>query len=725
MYRIIQIVILNLMAFLPVCSMLTNAQTVESHESKSNEYILILNSRSSESLWSTVVSNLIRHEIESQNPQTIVNISFAGISDKNSFLTGRYGMQAAFANGRISKYSTTPKVLVLIGDESWMYYRIMNHRGLWQDVPVVLVGVRPKVMNDYGRFYQYKAIPDSLLIPLEASVNKLPVTALVEKNNETYTLWLMKQLMPGLKRIIFLSGGTYQDVYAVKVLDKTIGIQYPELEMTVIRTDRVRAEEWQSELRDLPPHTAVLTDCGEMPIRTNAPVFQLNESELAGKTVVGGYYSSCKSYAAKTADIVLRIYNGEPVTSIPFTFIDGEEPHLNRLALKHFGMSRHASTLLGVQYTNLPTPFFKKYKRTVLILSLLGITLVIALLLNLREKHYRSFILKSMEKYRRAYDEYRILYDNIPMGLIFFDKKGKILNRNQSSDLFFDKVPPEERDNFNLFRTGMIDQQSKKRIGKRLSVNKAFDFDDRRLRVIFRHTQDEDSQDGSSILMLIIDCTNIYKEKAAKERIHEIFSFAMQASALGVAEYNLISKKRFATEAWYRNLCIADKDNCGSDVYRAVVEEDRKKIEHFLNNIGDDGEVYFADTIRVREGNAIHWLRNVIQLVEYGPEEGRVIVLELLLNVDEQKANEQELDQALRAARKSDRLKNAFIANMSSDIRPTLDELKVLSIKLIDTKNEQEKERLMERIVQNNDLLLEYVERIIKLSQTDVIQKTG
>lgn len=697
-----------------------NAQEVSSPPEQ-NDYILILNSNSYENAWSTGLSKLIRYEIEEQEPELLVSISYAGVTNRSSFLAGRYGMQAAFANGRVNQETSIPSVLILIGDESWMYYRIMNLHGVWDKVPVLLVGVNSEIMDDFSKFHSSKAISDDLLIPLKDSKKNLPVTAIMDKENEAYTVWLMKQLMPDLNQIVFLSSSGYQDEFALRVLEKTIAVQYPELKLKVIRTDEKKVADMQHELSNLPENTAVLLGSVKAPEGVSVPIFQLNDREMNDNTVVGGYYPLKETYAEEAANIALRIHQGESPNSIPFSYISGEIPYLNKLAVDHFKFGRVAEQVSDVAYTNVPVPFIEKHVRPILLLSLTAVILIFILFLNLREKRYRGSIVKSMEKYKKIYDEYQIVYENMPMGLVFFDKKGNVLNRNLSSDLFFDKVPLEEKGEFNLFQTKMIDDQSKNKIEKKLLVNKVFEYGDCSLRLIFRNILDEES-DSENILMIMLDYTSIQNEKVAKERIYKIFNFAMDASSLGVAEYNLVDNNRFATDAWYKNLCI-DKDVPYSEVYRSLVDEDRKKVEYFLKNIGEEGEVYFADTVRVKDGNKIHWLQYVIQLLEYGPEEGRVIVAELALNVDSQIYNESELDKALQKAKESDRLKNAFVANMSSDIRPALDELVVLSNRLIETSDGIEKESLMARIEQNNDMLLRYVDRIIDLSRTGAIKQ--
>lgn len=692
----------------------------ESESRKEDKYILILNSHNYENSWGTGVSKAIRNAIEEQDPNVIVSVSYAGVADATSFLGGRFGMQSAFSNGRISKKLTIPSVLILVGDESWMYYRIMNLRGMWDNVPVVLVDVHSEVMEDFSQFHSSFTISDSAMIPLDKSAHHLPVTALLNKNNEARTVELMKNLMPDLEQIVFLSTGRYQDELALHRLEKIVALQYPEVSLRAIyNKDERKTNVVQQELSSLPERTAVILGTGKVPAQVNVPVFLLRDKELGGNTVVGGRYPSIANYASQVTDIALQIYNGDSVASFPFSYVTGELPYLNKTALSHFGLERGALKVPEAVYCNIPPSFLVRHMRVIFLLLLVGVILIIIFLLNLREEYYQNYMASFMVKYKKIHDEYQIVYENMPMGMAYFNNEGRLLNRNGSSDLFFDKVPANEVATFNLFNTRMIDALTKECITQRQPVDKVFTYDDRSLHLVFCYVQ---SDDEFEILMIVLDYTAIEHEKIANKRAYNRFNFAMDASALGVAERNLMDNSLFATDAWYENLCN-ERGEIPVNIYHAIVPKDRRKVERFLEDVVKGEQAYYTDILRVQKGDTLHWIKYVAQLLEYGPDDGRVIIAELVLNIDEQKHYEQELDSALKAAQESDRLKNAFIANMSCEMRNVLDELVVLSNQLIATEDADKKALLMSSIEQNNTLLLKYVEQIIELSKNDVINK--
>lgn len=693
----------------------------ETEHRKEDKYILILNSHNYENSWGTGVSKSIRNAIEQQDPNVVVSISYAGISEATSFLAGRFGMQAAFSNGKISSNLVIPSVLILVGDESWMYYRIMNLRGRWENVPVILVDVHSEIMNDFSQFYSLFAISDSMMIPLEESTNNLPVTALVNRNNEAHTVELITNLMPDLSQIVFLSTGGYQDELALYLLKEVVAAQYPEVNLrTIYNKDERKMNAVQQELSSLPEHTAVILGTGKVPAQVNVPLFLLRDGGLSGHIVVGGCYPSIDNYALQVTDIAIQLYHGDSIASFPFTYVTGETAYLNKTALSHFGLEKPASKISGAVYRNIPDSFWVRHMRLIFLLLLLGVILVIIFILNLREEYYQTYVASFMVKYKKIHDEYQIVYENMPMGMAYFDSEGRLLDRNGKSNLFFEKVPAEEIATFNLFNTTMIDAQTKQCIAQKQLVDKVFTYNDRSLHLVFSYIQ---SEDENEILMIVLDYTAIQNEKAANKRAYSIFNFAMDASALGVAERNLIDHSLFATDAWYENLCN-ERGEAPADIYHAVVAEDRQKIEKFLANVVKGNQAYYADTIRVKKGDTLHWMQYVAQLLEYGPDDNRIIIAELVLNIDEQKQYEEELDFALKAAQESDRLKNAFIANMSCDMRNVLDELVILSNELIATEDAAKKTVLMASIEQNNELLLKCVEQIIELSKSDMTNKS-
>lgn len=705
-----------LIVFLYVCFFPFSSNAQQTVTEDKNNYILILSSYSYENEWATTVSKSIRSELEKKNPKLLVNITYADIAGRQSYISGRFGMQTAFANARLSPTIILPSVLILVGEEAWMYYRIMNLRGLWENIPVLLVGVRNTIIDDYSTFFEHGTLEESRMIPLEESFEPLSVRALVEDENEACVLELMNKLIPDMKELYFLMNKTnYQDQYVLGQLKLHIQSKYPKITLHVAEppynTDSVQAPWMNAQAQ-----AALLVNSCSVPQNVAIPVFTCRDSKLSGKSLIGGCYSSTNSYVAQASDIIMDIYESGTVDSIsPLTKIKESVPHLNKTAIEHWGMDKYAVSVDNVAFENIPLPFYLKYMRILFISLLMLLVFVIVFILIVRAKRYRNSLKDSFEQYKRLYEEYQIIYRNIPVGLVLMDEWGNILRHNPGADEFLKTVTSKKISELNLFNSKIVDSGAKEKIKKREYVNLLYNYKDYCFRIIFKYVGSELGSEGN-ILMIVLDSSEIEKEKKAKEEVNAAFNFAMNASFLGLAEYNLLDGHGFATEAWYRNLGIAQEDDF-LNVHVNVVEEDREIIDEFLANIHERKN--FIGTIRVCVNGETHWLRYGMTLVEYAPDKERILVVGLALNIDKQKYREAELAKAIAEAAELDRMKNTFIANMSSDIRPSLQNLVTLSAELIQVKDKSRKQELLEQIEYNNDILLQYIRKIIHLSQAD------
>lgn len=696
--------------FIPVSSNVAQQPTA----GDKNNYILILSSYSYDDVWATTVCKSIRSELERRNSNLLVNVTYADLSGRQSYISGRFAMQTAFANARLSPTLIIPGVLILVGEEAWMYYRIMNLRGLWDKIPVVLVGVRHTIINDYAAFFEHGVLEDSKMIPLEESFDPLSVRALVK--DEIRVLELINKLVPDLKELYFLAdGANYQDQYVLKGLKQQMSDKYPAASLHVVEKN-LSTDSIQGPWMEKKEGAALLVNSCAVPKNVAMPVFSLNDSKLSGNYLMGGHYSSTNIYASQAADIILEIHDKENIDSIPLlTKVRESVPHLNKTAIEYWDMGKNAASVDDVVYENIPLPFHLKYKRILFASFLLLLVFVIIVILVVRANRYRNSLKNSFEQYKKLYEEYQIIYENMPVGLVLTDEWGNVIKHNPEAGKFLKAVTPKNISGLNIFDSGIAGSEAKEKIGKKEYVNLIYKHEHYSFRIIFKYVADEFGSEGN-ILMIVLDSSEIEKEKKAKEEINAVFNFAMNASSLGLAEYNLLDGHGFATEAWYRNFGIMPGDNFLL-VHTHVLEEDRKEIDDFLNNINE--RIDFHKTIRVSINGEIHWFRHGMKLVEYAPDKGRVLVVGLTLNIDKQKHREAELAKAIVEAAELDRMKNSFIANMSSDIRPALENLVALSTELTQTKDELRKQELLEQIECNNDILLQYIKKIIHLSQTD------
>ena len=87
--------------------------------------------------------------------------------------------------------------------------------------------------------------------------------------------------------------------------------------------------------------------------------------------------------------------------------------------------------------------------------------------------------------------------------------------------------------------------------------------------------------------------------------------------------------------------------------------------------------------------------------------------------IDKQKEIEQELIEARNQAEESDRLKTAFLANISHEVRTPLNAIVGFSEVLSECQNEEERAQLAALIKENNDRLLHLFEDMVSLSRLE------
>ncbi len=679
------------------------------------KFVQILSSYSYEDEWDTSIAKSIVSKISDIKPEISLTVSYAGIGRHNSFLAERFAMQGAFASGKLSAKIATPDVLVLIGDESWMLYRVMDLRGYWEKVPVVLCGMSFEVMADYSRFFPYKTLPDSLMIPLQESLRSLPVTGVVMRNNCIKTLELMTQLLPRLREVVYLTDQSYQDVHEGKLIRQSMG-QYPELSLRTLTVGSNNADSVQQVIDGLPSSAALLVNMAQLPERSPVPVFSLRESTARQLPFVGGYVPTVEKISSCTAQLIMRVYNGEPASSLPFVNVD-EVPVLNKASVMHFGLESHADAVQGVVYYNNPPSFFVRNIRIIAFWLLVAIVVFFSVLIYLRSRANSRRLKNSLKTFRQLYDKYQMIYTSMPPGLFSLDKDGSVLQRNEGANLLLEQCPAHVRENFNLFRSSILneDEQQKVRQGIPLSVQRW--VGKACFRLIIRPILNEETGENN-ILMVMTDYTEIEQARSEKETIYDMLNFAMNASALGVAEYNLMDKKGFATQAWYANLGLEPRADDFTDERDTLLPEYRQKVADCLERIRNGQQQLFQETVAVHyPSGEDHWIYYFIQLMEYAPESGRVMVAELTYHMDEQVACEKELTAALHKAREADRLKNAFIANMREEIRIPLWEIIDSSTQLTQEKNPEKMRNLNECIEMNNQVLLNLINQLIEISK--------
>lgn len=661
----------------------------------------------------------IRNNLETRGTGIRTYITYADIAARTSFLADRFAMQGAFANGRISNSIVIPNVLILIGDESWMIYRKMSHVGRWSKVPVLLCGMHAEIMDSYESFFTDRLIPDSSLLSLPTIGSTLRVSAVMEPDNSVQTIALAQSLTPRLKHIYYLTDGSYTDTYMKKRLQAAVDSSGHPWSFSEIRYRPSNADSVRQVLSRLPRHSILLTNGVKVSETVSAPVLTLRDGTYDDRIPAGGYFATIGDFARKTAIETLRILN-TPDAEPSFTFASDTACYLNRTALLNAGLAPPANEPANIVYRNIPPAFLIRHIRFVSASLLILIVVTFGIFRIIYSRRYRYNLQLLFDRYKSLYDEYQVVYENMPVGLMLFDRYGKLLRRNAETDIFFEQFAGSRSDVFQLFSSEIMDDEMRVALFRKELVSCVLTLKSHSYRLLMRMIDDEETADNQ-ILVLVIDNTEIEKERKAKEQIYSVFNFAMNKAFIGVAEYNLVDNTGFATDAWYELLDTKGPAESFDGVHLNLVEDDRRKVEDYLETVRRGLSQPLLGTFRVcMPSGEVHYLRYLIHPIEFAPDKGRITVAEMVVNMDARILRERKLEAAMRKAQEADRFKNAFVANMGDEIRLPLSKIVSCARELTATTDIERRQALNARIEANNEIMLSLLQHIIDASKREI-----
>ena len=146
----------------------------------------------------------------------------------------------------------------------------------------------------------------------------------------------------------------------------------------------------------------------------------------------------------------------------------------------------------------------------------------------------------------------------------------------------------------------------------------------------------------------------------------------------------------------------------------AMVEADRQHIRQALDEFceGLKDEYHEISRVRIPHTKNFYWTESYATIASRNPDGTPKFIVGTSMRIDERKSMENALIMARNKAEESDRLKSAFIANMSHAI------IGFTSV-LPDVKDEDERRDLINLIQENNQKLLQIIEDVMNISKIE------
>ena len=204
--------------------------------------------------------------------------------------------------------------------------------------------------------------------------------------------------------------------------------------------------------------------------------------------------------------------------------------------------------------------------------------------------------------------------------------------------------------------------------------------------------------------------------------------------AMKLAVWHIDVQERTITyDSDYRDALDIPSVPPGSDVEMFcdnLLPEDKKRIAERMTDLveGRVDLVHEQYQSHSTLGDSTNW-GETYAVVDKRDANGRPLtIVGTSMRIDKQKEIEMALIKARNQAEESDRLKTAFLANISHEVRTPLNAIVGFSEVLTDTASESERQQLSELIRQNNTRLLQLFDDMVNMSKLEAgvesVQKT-
>lgn len=672
-----------------------------------------------------------------------------------------------------------PDVLVWIGEEGFLHYVFYRFMlGKWKEVPMVLCAVRdsvsargwnPENMFDFNsmdgiRNYAVitdKLLPDDPFLDIVRKDKGIRIFESDKNGKKAYqvefslnysgniinlpireNLELIHRLLPDLQELIWVDNDSYRNMETRLGMEKILKDILPDVKYSRMIHNRMNTDSIYDVMLEPAKHRAFLTNTWNIDALyskrsdkeidslfthvATVPLFSLTERNFNKDNYwVGGYYLSRSQTVDYTLSMLERAVRGDSIMALPFDTISEARVILNRTALERYGLEKAADSLEDVLYVHIPPTFFHKYERQLLISFLILVVIVFYAGFSWRRHKYNKQMKADYARYKRLYDKLQVIYENCSIDFALYDERGERLLR-----IVEGRMETESEDckffSGNIFESTYLTNDLKEQILSRRVVNCeiSLDYAGRVSRTSFaEHTVYQliikplhDVHYRNSCFMAIaIDLTPTVRERREKERFEELFRFASDSSQVGVAFYDVQTAVGMATDSWQQNM-NAEFVSGVFPVYGQVVGEDRDALLKYQEAIraGEEPEVFCRDIqVNGKDGQK-HWIRQHMYLMQPSNR-----LVELSLDIDEQKSNEKRLEEAKLKAEEANEETRCFLNSISHEVRTPLNAIVGFSTILAVSDDKATEKECSPIILWNTRLLDALIKNILDLSALD------
>ena len=360
---------------------------LSAHTDKTREDVLFLNSINFNLPWAKDVFWYTHQALQKKN------ISGKAESLSVPALCNRKEAAAVVEQLR-RKYDVPPRLIVFIGDPGWIVCRELFD-DVWKDVPVIITNARDRLPATLDILLSHEELTESNTVPAYEWRKGYNVTTLGQVYYVKETIGLMRQLMPDMKRLAFISDDRYISEAVRGDVEQAMTGSFPELAFEQLSTRNISTEMLLDTLKSYDKTTGLIyyswfethnqddnnylfDHIQEIITRfVHSPLFLLAPEDLSNNTFAGGYYVSVESFGDSLLQLIHRVLEGEFPRDIPPALGGKPAAYLCYPALQSYDIPVSLYPKEAV-YINLPVSFFEQYKKEILMTVVLLLVVVSA-----------------------------------------------------------------------------------------------------------------------------------------------------------------------------------------------------------------------------------------------------------------------------------------------------------------------------------------------------------
>ena len=705
--------------------------------------LLILNSYNEGAPWAQEIINPIMREVSNCDgfqAVEVVHLNSTLIHNDKDFDNMSRGIFDRFVDRK-------PDYLVLVGDFAFTLRDSIVER--WGDVPMLLVVQSEQYgMRDY--YYTYideneEMNPDGLY-PLESIHDDYNFSIVVTPNLYKETVDMMAYMFPDMNKLVFVADALYQNRQLNQQLREYLSKEYPDMdyEWLVANEENSRALQqylnntdhnigmllstWFFERMTVHGHPQLIAGEARMISGAHRPVFGLRAAYL-NYGITGGYFPSPDEMQKKIHAGLLDLISGKDMRKVPFRKVADSYPIVNYNHLMRDGIPE-SSCQPGTVFMNRPKSAWELYHTYIIAGGIVLLAIMAVIVARVMFQNRRIAMLRAHER----------LLNNMPVGF----SQAKVVRGNDGNvvdieyhggnamfrELLKKNALPGKPDK--LFDADFIAKIVDRLLHRRRSVRFSYNFP-------YTDATYEFLISIGSEVNKVVDDVNVFAvditEKCNAERDlrefahkldvtmnvahiipwrwdirkHKIMCEAMRM--LRRSHYNVTAMAedvRVINEEDYLSCIHPDDMERVCDVYRRFVEG---RLEYI--------KMEYRFIRRKPKCDMVEWIEVCAAVTERDDNGMPTVLIGSMLLITERKRQEEMLIAARERAAEADKLKMAFLANMSHEIRTPLNAIVGFSNLLAKTVDVDKKQRFINIINKNNQLLLKLIGDVLDMAKVE------